>query len=141
MAVLAAYAVPAAALIAREARSLDLLALGEEPAQHLGANIARTKRRVFIAASLLTGAAVASAGIIGFVGLAVPHVIRLLRGHAHRELLPAAFLLGGAFLVLADAAARTAFAPLEIPVGVVTALVGVPVFAVLLRRGATRRAP
>lgn len=137
----ALYATPALLVLAREARALDLLALGEEPAQHLGADLARTKRRVYLAASLLTAAAVASAGIIGFIGLAVPHVIRLLRGHAHRGLLPAAFLLGGAFLVLADAAARTAFAPLEIPVGVVTALVGVPVFAVLLRRSAARRAP
>jgi len=137
----ALYATPALLVLAREGRALDLLALGEEPAQHLGADLARTKRRVYLAASLLTAAAVASAGIIGFIGLAVPHVIRLLRGHAHRGLLPAAFLLGGAFLVLADAAARTAFAPLEIPVGVVTALVGVPVFAVLLRRGAAGRSP
>lgn len=138
-AALAAYGVPALILIAREARALDLLALGEEPAQYLGADVAATRRRVYLAASLLTAAAVAAAGIIGFVGLVVPHAIRLLRGHDHRGLLPAAFLLGGAFLVLADAGARTLFAPLELPVGVITALVGVPLFAVLLRRGAGRK--
>ena len=132
--VLAVYAVPALAVLIGEARALNLLALGEEPALHLGADVARTKRRVYVAASLLTAASVAAAGIIGFVGLVVPHAIRLLKGHDHRVLLPAAFLLGGAFLVLADALARTAFAPLELPVGVVTAVVGVPFFVVLLRR-------
>lgn len=131
---LAAWSAPALFVLALEARNLDLLSLGEEPAQHLGADVARTKRRVYVAASLLTAAAVAAAGIIGFVGLAVPHLLRLLRGHGHRGLLPAAFALGGAFLVLADALARSLFAPLELPVGVVTAVVGVPVFAVLLRR-------
>lgn len=135
---LAAYATPALAVLAREARALNLLALGEEPAQHLGTDVARTKRRVYVAASLLTAAAVASSGIIGFVGLVVPHAIRIVRGHDHRALLPSAFVLGGAFLVFADAGARAAFAPLELPVGVITALVGVPLFAVLLRRSAGR---
>jgi iron complex transport system permease protein len=131
---LAAYAVPALAVLVAESRSLNLLALGEEPALHLGADVARTKRRVYVAASLLAAASVAAAGIIGFVGLVVPHAIRLLLGHDHRTLLPAAFVLGGTFLVAADALARTAFAPLELPVGVVTAVVGVPFFALLLRR-------
>ena len=135
---LAAYALPALAILVAEARSLNLLALGEEPALHLGADVARTKRRVYLAASLLAAASVAAAGIIGFVGLVVPHAIRLLRGHDHRALLPAAFLLGGAFLVLADTLARTLFSPLELPVGVVTAVVGVPLFAVLLRRWTLR---
>jgi len=135
---LAAYAVPALAVLAAEARPLNLLALGEEPAQHLGADVARTKRRVYLAASLLAAASVAAAGMIGFVGLVVPHAVRLLKGHDHRVLLPAAFLLGGTFLVLADTLARTAFAPLELPVGVVTAVVGVPVFAMLLRRWTSR---
>jgi iron complex transport system permease protein len=134
---LAVYGMPALAVLMHEARSLDLLALGEEPALHLGADVGATKRRVYVAASLLTAAAVAAAGIIGFVGLVVPHLLRLLRGHEHRGLLPAAFMSGGAFLVLADAAARSAFAPVELPVGVVTAVVGVPVFAVLLRRSAS----
>jgi iron complex transport system permease protein len=132
--VLVVYAVPAMALLVGESRALNLLALGEEPALHLGADVARTKRNTYLAASLLTAASVAAAGIIGFVGLVVPHAIRLLKGHDHRVLLPAAFLLGGAFLVLADALARTVFAPLELPVGVVTAVVGVPFFVVLLRR-------
>ena len=135
---LAVYAAPAVALLVAEARALNLLALGEEPAQHLGADVARTKRRVYVAASLLAAASVAAAGMIGFVGLVVPHAIRLLKGHDHRVLLPAAFLLGGAFLVLADTLARTVFAPVELPVGVVTAVVGVPIFAALLRRWTSR---
>ncbi|MBI4543088.1 MAG: iron ABC transporter permease [Gemmatimonadetes bacterium] len=140
VAALAVYAAPALAVIAREARSLDLLALGEEPAGHLGADVARTKRRVYLAASLLTAAAVAASGLIGFVGLAVPHAVRMLRGHDHRGLLPSAFVLGGAFLMVADAGARGMFAPLELPVGVLTALVGVPLFAVLLRRSGRKAA-
>ncbi len=135
---LAAYAVPGLAVLVFEARALNLLALGEEPAQHLGADVARTKRRVYVAASLLAAASVAAAGIIGFVGLVVPHALRLVRGHDYRELLPAAFLVGGVFLVLSDVLARVAFAPLELPVGVVTAVVGVPVFALLLRRWTAR---
>jgi iron complex transport system permease protein len=140
VAALAAYSAPALVVLARESRALNLLALGEEPAQHLGADVARSKRRVYVAASLLTAAAVASSGIIGFVGLAVPHAIRILRGPDHRVLLPSAFVLGGAFLVLADAGARALFAPLELPVGVITALVGVPLFGMLLRRSARRTA-
>jgi iron complex transport system permease protein len=136
VAALAAYSVIPLAILAHEARALDLLALGEEPAAFLGADAARTRRRVYLAASMLTAASVASAGIIGFVGLAVPHLVRMLRGQDHRGLLPSSFLLGGAFLIIADAGARTLFAPLELPVGVITAVVGVPLFAVLLRRGA-----
>jgi cobalamin transport system permease protein len=130
------YAIVPLALIELASRSLDLLTLGEEPAQYLGADVERTKRVVYFAASLLTAAAVAVSGIIGFVGLVVPHAIRLVWGHTHRSLLPAAFLLGGTLLVCADAAARTLFAPIELPVGVVTALLGVPVFVVLVRRWA-----
>jgi iron complex transport system permease protein len=137
-AALAVYSAPAVAVLVAESRALNLLALGEEPARYLGADVTRTKRRVFIAASLLAAASVAAAGIIGFVGLIVPHAVRLVRGHDHRVLLPAAFVLGGAFLVLADALGRAAFAPLELPVGVVTAVVGVPIFALLLRRWTAR---
>jgi iron complex transport system permease protein len=118
------------------ARSLDLLALGEEPATHLGADVEPLKRRVYVAASLLTAAAVAVSGVIGFVGLIVPHITRLVWGHRHRALLPAAFLGGGALLLLADLAARVTVAPRELPVGIVTALIGVPLFAALLRRWA-----
>jgi iron complex transport system permease protein len=119
------------------ARPLDLLALGEEPARHLGVDVEPLKRRVYLAASLLTAAAVAVSGVIGFVGLVVPHAMRLVWGHRHRALLPAAFLGGGALLALSDTVARVAVAPRELPVGIVTALVGVPVFALLLRRWTT----
>ena len=115
-------------------RPLDLLALGEEPARYLGTDVEQVKRRVYLAASLLTAAAVAVSGVIGFVGLVVPHIARLAWGHRHRALLPAAFLGGGALLAIADTLARTVVAPRELPVGVVTALIGVPVFAILLRR-------
>jgi iron complex transport system permease protein len=135
--IFAVYAIVPLAVIYRFNRPLDLMALGEEPAQFLGADIERLKRVLYVAASLLTAAAVSVSGIIGFVGLVVPHAIRLVWGHLHRTLLPAAFLLGGTLLVLADAIARTAFAPLTLPVGVVTALIGVPVFVVLVRRWAT----
>lgn len=115
-------------------RPLDLLALGEEPARYLGADVDAVKRRVYLAASLLTAAAVAVSGVIGFVGLVVPHIARLAWGHRHRALLPAAFIAGGALLAIADTLARTVVAPRELPVGVVTALLGVPVFTLLLRR-------
>lgn len=125
--------VPLVVLLAAS-RPLDLLALGEEPAAYLGADVETVKRRVYVAASLLTAAAVAVSGVIGFVGLVVPHIARLAWGHRHRSLLPAAFIAGGALLAIADTLARTVVAPRELPVGVVTALVGVPVFTVLLRR-------
>src|SRR2546422_9235579 len=127
------FPLPVAVLLAA-ARPLDLLALGEEPARHLGADVEPLRRRVYLAASLLTAAAVAVSGVIGFVGLIVPHAMRLLWGHRHRSLLPASFLAGGALLALADTTARVAVAPRELPVGIVTALVGVPLFAVMLRR-------
>jgi iron complex transport system permease protein len=135
---LTVYAAPGLAVLVAESRALNLLALGEETALHLGADVARTKRRVYVAASLLAAASVAAAGMIGFVGLVVPHAVRLVRGHDYRVLLPAAFVLGGTFLVLADALGRSLFAPLELPVGVVTAVVGVPIFALLLRRWTVR---
>src|SRR6267378_3463301 len=125
--------IPLAVLLAAS-RPLDLLALGEESASYLGADVEKVKRRVYLAASLLTAAAVAVSGVIGFVGLVVPHIARLTWGHRHRSLLPAAFLGGGALLAFADTLARTVVAPRELPVGVVTALIGVPVFALLLRR-------
>jgi len=119
-------------------RDYNALALGEEGAQQLGVEVERIKRRTFVLGSLLTGMAVAVAGLIGFVGLVVPHILRLLLGPDHRLLLPCAFFGGAAFLVLADLAARLLLAPNELPVGVVTALIGGPFFLYLLRRrGAT----
>ena len=132
--VFAAYAVLPLGLIGFHARSLDLLALGEEPAHYLGADVERTRRLVYLATALLTAASVATCGIIGFVGLVVPHAVRTVARPLHRSLLPAVFLVGGSFLVLCDIVSRTVVRPLELPVGVVTALVGVPVFALLLRR-------
>ncbi|HET8633896.1 MAG TPA: iron ABC transporter permease [Gemmatimonadales bacterium] len=134
---LAAYSAVPLAVLWYVARQLDLLALGDETAAHLGADPERLKRIVYLSASLLTAASVATCGIIGFVGLVIPHAVRRAWTPLHRVLVPASFLAGGAFLVLADALARTAMRPLELPVGVVTALVGVPLFALLLRRTLT----
>jgi iron complex transport system permease protein len=135
--VFAAYAVGPLALLGLHARSLDLLALGEEPAQYLGADVDRTMRVVYGCTALLTAASVAACGIIGFVGLVVPHAVRTVARPLHRSLLPLVFLAGGCFLVLCDVASRVVVRPLELPVGVITALVGVPVFALLLRRTLT----
>lgn len=129
-------ALPALAVLGALARPLNLLAIGEETAAVLGVRTERAKLLAFATASLLTGAAVAVSGVVGFVGLVVPHVVRLLWGPDHRLLLPASVLLGASFLVLVDALARTVAAPTELPVGVVTALLGVPFFVYLLRRRA-----
>ena len=116
------------------ARSLNLMMLGERDAAALGVGTRRTKLVVYLAASLVTGAAVSVSGMIGFVGLIVPHGVRLAVGSDNRLVVPASALVGAAFLVLADTVARTMFAPREIHIGVVTALVGAPVFVYLLRR-------
>lgn len=134
LAVFAVYASLPVALLLFHARSLDLMALGDEPAHHLGAEVDRLRRIVYLATALLTAASVATCGIIGFVGLVVPHAVRTVFRPLHRTLLPLVFLVGGCFLVLADVVSRTAVRPLEVPVGVITALIGVPLFAVLLRR-------
>ena len=116
-------------------RDLNLLALGDEAAASLGLNVTRGRTQFFIVASLVTGATVASCGIIGFVGLIVPHAMRLLVGPDHRRLVPASALAGAAFLVAADCVARSLLPQgEEIPIGVVTALCGGPIFLVLLRR-------
>jgi iron complex transport system permease protein len=121
---------------------LNLLTLGDEEAASLGVDVRRVRAQVFFAASAATGAAVALAGMVGFVGLIVPHLVRRLVGPDHRLLLPASALFGAAFLVLADALARLAFLPLgtEPPVGAVTAFVGGPFFLWLLRRSTRRQA-
>jgi iron complex transport system permease protein len=116
------------------ARSLNLAALGEESAQQLGVDIDRQRRVVLIITSLMVGAAVSVAGLVGFVGLIIPHLLRLLYGPDHRLLIPASALAGAAFLVLCDAIARTALDGRELPVGAITALAGGPLFLWLLRR-------
>ncbi|MDE1569211.1 FecCD family ABC transporter permease [Aquabacter sp. P-9] len=120
------------------ARGLDALALGEAEAFHLGIRVERLKRIAILAVAGGVGAAVAACGVIGFVGLVVPHLVRLTLGPSHRVLLPASALLGAAVLLLADVAARMLAAPAELPLGVVTALIGAPFFLWLLmrRRGA-----
>lgn len=118
-------------LIVARARSLDALLLGDDAAAHLGIDVRRERRILLALAALVTAAGVAMAGLIGFVGLVVPHVVRLVTGPAARSVLPLSALAGAAFLVGADLVARI---PGELPVGIVTAIVGVPVFVVLLRR-------
>jgi iron complex transport system permease protein len=117
-----------------ETRDLNAVALGEERAAQLGVDVERFKRVALATGALLTAAAVSVAGVIGFVGLMTPHILRLVLGADHRRLLPAAALGGAAFMVLADLAARTVVAPEEIPVGALTAILGGPFFLYLLRR-------
>lgn len=133
----AAYTLPASLLLLTLARPLNLMAIGEETAHYLGADVEGVKRISLGVAALITASGVAVAGVIGFVGLVVPHAIRLVAGSDHRTLLPLSFLAGAAFLTLADLLARLALAPVEIPIGVITAFVGVPFFLVLLRRSLT----
>lgn len=116
------------------ARPLDLLTTGEEPAAALGVPVEGLKRALVALAAVATGVLVASAGVIGFVGLIVPHAVRLLAGAPHRRLVPLAFAGGALFLLLADLAARTVLPGQEVPVGVLTAICGVPFFLLLLRR-------
>ncbi|MGH7830893.1 MAG: FecCD family ABC transporter permease, partial [Candidatus Binatia bacterium] len=118
----------------RHGLSLNLLSLGEEGAMQLGIDVDRTQRQLFVASSVIVGATVSVSGMIGFVGLMIPHVMRLLFGSDHRLLLPASFLAGGIFLSWADTLARTLFAPAELPVGVITAFLGGPFFFYLLYR-------
>lgn len=115
-------------------RELNALTQGEETAFHLGVGVETAKRVLFVAASAMVAAAVSVAGMIGFVGLIVPHMMRMIVGPDHRVLIPASALGGAVFLILTDALARTLVPPLEIPVGALTALVGSPYFVYLLRR-------
>ncbi|KQP80664.1 iron ABC transporter permease [Methylobacterium sp. Leaf117] len=123
---------PVLVLVPWLGRGLNALVLGEAEAFHLGIAVERLKRRVILLVALAVGAGVAAAGVIGFVGLVVPHALRLLIGPEHRRLLPACAVLGGTLLVLADVAARLVVAPAELPIGIVTALVGAPAFLWLL---------
>jgi len=128
------YGIVGSVLIFIYARELNAMLLGEDSAQHLGVEVERVKRRLLIAAALLTGACVSVSGLIGFVGLVIPHIVRMIVGSDHRILLPAVALTGAVFLLLADVLARVVIAPGELPVGIVTALVGGPFFIYLLRR-------
>ena len=130
--VLAVYLLLGVAVLVSQASALNLLTLGEEAARSLGVEVERVKRVIFAASALLTGSVVAFSGLIGFVGLIVPHAIRLVFGADHRLLLIASGMVGGTFLMVADTLARTLLSPTEIPVGVVTALAGGPVFLYLL---------
>jgi len=134
VAALAPYALAGAVVLVASAARLNLFAVGEESAAALGVDTERTKRVVFLAASLLTGAAVAFAGVIGFVGLLVPHGVRAVAGNDQRTLLPLSALAGAALLVAADAVSRAALAPAELPIGAITAALGAPLFAWLLLR-------
>jgi iron complex transport system permease protein len=116
------------------ARDLNAFLLGEDQAAHLGIDVERRKLVLLMVGSLLTGAAVSVSGLVGFVGLVVPHVARLVFGPDHRQLIPTAALLGSIFLVVADLAARLVMAPAEVPVGIVTAVIGAPFFIYMLRR-------
>lgn len=126
------FIVVAFAVFAVLPRTLNLLTLGEDVAAARGVEVIRTQRLAFLSASLATGAAVSLGGPIGFIGIVVPHLVRLMVGSDHRVVLPAAALFGAAFTVVCDLAARTVMAPLELPVGIITALIGGPFFLWLL---------
>lgn len=123
------------------ARSMNLLAAGESTAAALGVNVPRLQYFIYFSASLLTATAVMQAGSIGFIGLVVPHLVRILFGSDHRLLLPVSVMLGGSLLVMADGLARSIIAPEQLPVGVLTALLGVPLFLVLLQTLSGRARP
>jgi len=124
------------AVVFLNARSLNLLMIGDQDAQALGVEVWRVRIIMFAAASLITGAVVAKSGVIGFVGLVVPHAVRMVCGSDNRIVIPASGLVGASFLLLADLVARTILSPREIHIGVITALIGAPVFVYLLRRSA-----
>ncbi len=119
-------------------RHLDVLSIGDDEAQALGVSVGRVRGVIVLAATLATAAAVAVSGLIGFVGIIVPHTIRLVFGWSYRVIVPLSVLFGAAFLMLADIAARTLIEPAELPIGVVTAFLGAPFFLLVLR---TMRGP
>ena len=129
---LGAYVLPASIVLFALARPFNLLSTGEEAALYLGVRVEAVTRSAYFIASVLVGASVATCGAVGFVGLIIPHAVRMIWGADYRLVLPASLFGGALFLVLCDAAARTIAAPAELPVGVITALVGVPLFVVLL---------
>lgn len=132
LAVLTLYLLGGLFLLFKQARRLNILTLGEESARSLGIETEQVKRLVYVISALITGAVVSVSGMIGFVGMVIPHAVRLVLGTDHRLLLPASALVGGMYLMAADTVARTLLAPAEIPVGIVTALAGGPFFIYLL---------
>ncbi|MFC5380723.1 FecCD family ABC transporter permease [Aquipuribacter nitratireducens] len=132
------YVVVAAVVVLLHRRVLDVMAVGDTEARSLGVDTGRTRLVLVVAATLGTAAVVSVSGLIGFVGIVVPHAVRLVLGASHRTLLPVSMLVGAAFLVAADVLARTAMSPAELPIGVVTALVGAPFFVLVLRRARLR---
>ena len=134
VAVLAGYLAVGGALLVIWARELDVLTLGDEAAAGLGVDVDRAMRRIFLAASLLAAATVAAAGLVGFVGLVVPHLARMLGARRHRPMIIASALVGAALVVAADVVARASRPPAELPLGAVTALLGVPFFLAKLRK-------
>jgi iron complex transport system permease protein len=139
LAVLAAYTVIGGGGLMFFAKPLNLLALGDEQATGLGLPIERTKKILLLLTTFLTGVAVSVSGIIGFVGMMIPHGVRMMTGSDHRLLLPASFIVGAAFLILADTLARNLLRPGEIPLGVLTALCGGPFFLALLKTSLKQR--
>lgn len=133
VALLLPYVLVCTVVLLAHRRLLDVLSVGDLEAASLGVEVARVRLVVVLAATLGTAAAVAVSGLIGFVGIVVPHGIRLLVGPSHRSLLPLSLLFGAAFLIVTDLAARTVVAPAELPIGVITAFVGAPFFAIVLR--------
>jgi iron complex transport system permease protein len=121
-------------MVATLPRPLDLVSLGADAATARGVNVVRAERSALISASLATGAAVSIGGPISFIGLVVPHLVRLFVGSDHRLVLPSSALFGAVFLIVCDLVARTAFAPIELPVGIITAVIGGPFFLWLLTR-------
>jgi iron complex transport system permease protein len=129
----APYIAVSAVVIVLYRRVLDVLSVGDEEAASLGINVNRTRLVIVVFATIGTAAAVAISGLIGFVGIIVPHAIRLVLGPSYRLIIPLSLLVGGGFLVLADVLARTLMSPAELPIGVVTAFFGAPFFAIVLR--------
>jgi iron complex transport system permease protein len=135
LAMIAGYVLVSVGILFAYARELDLLAFGDETALQLGVEVEKVKRILFFATALMVGAIVSVSGLVGFVGLIVPHMVRLVIGPRHRYLLPAAALFGAIFLVISDTIARTILDPVEIPVGVITAMLGGPFFIYLFKKG------
>ncbi len=140
VAILAPYVAGCGVVLHLHRRHLDVMRVGDDEARSLGLDPARTRLVLVVAASLLTAAAVSVSGLIAFVGLVVPHVVRLVVGTSYRVIVPLSAIVGAAFLALVDVGARTLVAPSELPVGVITAFVGAPFFAVVLWRGAATKA-